>query len=571
MSRGLSQPEREQILESLERIERSRGFRRSLRMTRFLRYIVEGALEGRIDDLREIVLGIEVFDRGDSFDPAVDNIVRVDAARLRSKLADYYANEGADEPIRIELPKGGYVPEFRMETPPEEAAAPPPQLHSRRSLAVLPFAARGSSQNDGLGDILTDAVVAGLGRTRGLRVTSPGSVERFRSGFDPEVIAKELGVGALLEGSIRAAGERIYATVHLTDPRDGFQLWSAGLRAEAEDAEWPNKLADQIAERLKELLIESKCAGAVDSIAAQQLCERAFRHLRRSTKDEIAKALSFFEAAIAEDPEYAWPYEGLAACRVALVELGFGPADKLLQKARGEAQRALELEQMSVGALVTLSAVDLLSWRLPEAKEGVLRAMRANPDSSRVRTLLGRILALEGDPQEALEEHERAVGLDPNDERARLALGWELCLQGACEEALQQAQAAAYFEPGLHGPHVLAAAAHCVEGLWEEALGELDQAQAAAPESPWADALRAFALGRFGNTQGAQTIIGALEDRAHTGEISYVCLAAARCGISQDGPAKQDLDSAFEVRDPQLGALRLSLFGKLDNRELPLS
>ena len=126
MSRSPSEPTPAQILETLERIERSKGFRRSLRMTRFLRFIVEAKLADRLDDLREIVLGIEVFDRGDSFDPAEDNIVRVDAARLRTKLADYYANEGASEPVRISMPKGGYVPEFELHAPygPDATATP---------------------------------------------------------------------------------------------------------------------------------------------------------------------------------------------------------------------------------------------------------------------------------------------------------------------------------------------------------------------------------------------------------------------------------------------------------------
>ena len=435
MSQVLAPPDRERILESLERIERSRGFRRSLRMTRFLRFVVEGALDGRIDDLRESVLGIEVFDRGNSFDPAVDNIVRVDAARLRSKLADYYASEGADESIRIELPKGGYVPEFRFMTV----------------------------------------------RPEGSATLSP------------------------------------------------------------------------------------------HNLAAYQLCERAFRHLRRLTKGEIEKALSFFEAALRQDAGYAWPYEGLALCRVALAELGHAPAAPLLARADDEARKALALEPTSSGAWIAAGAVELLSWRLREAKENAYRAMRADPDSSRARTLLGRALALGGDVHAALEELERAVGLDPNDERARLAMGWELCLQGNCDEALQQAQAAAYFEPGLHGPHVLAAAAHCVEDLWNEALSELEQAQSRAPESPWTEALRAYALGRSGDAAASRDAIQGLAGRAQAGEISRVCVAAARLGLEARAEAQADLDAAFESRDPQLELLRLTLFDELRRRPLPIS
>jgi Flp pilus assembly protein TadD len=180
-------------------------------------------------------------------------------------------------------------------------------------------------------------------------------------------------------------------------------------------------------------------------------------------------------------------------------------------------------------------------------------------------------MALQAETDEALEELERAVGLDPNDERARLAFGWELCLQGNCDEALQQAQAAAYFEPGLHGPHVLASAAHIADGLFEEALSEIEQARVRAPENPWTDALRAYALGRLGDSEAAAPLIESLAARARAGEISRVCVAAARFGIGQKAEASADLDAAFAARDPQLELMRLSVFHEIGVRPLPLS
>jgi Flp pilus assembly protein TadD len=426
MSPVLVEPNREQILQTVERIERSKGFRRSLRMTRLLRFVVEAAIDGRIDDLREIVIGIEVFDRGDSFDPATDNIVRVDAARLRTKLAGYYANEGANESIRISMPKGGYVPQFET------------------------VAARGVS-------------------------------------------------------------------------------------------------------------------------SAKPLCERGFRHLRRRTAAEIAKAVSVFEAALAEDPAYGSAMDGLAASRLALAEMGYGPADALLEKAAAHARAAAKIDDSSSSPLVTLGTIELLRWRVGVAQELARRAMRLAPEASQPRTLLGRALVLRGDDEEALEELERAVALDPNDERARQALGWELCLQGDCEGALQQAQAAAYFEPGLHGPHVLAAAAHISDGLLEDALGEIQQAEVRAPENPWTLALQAYVLGRLGQTQEAIDAIAALARRAGAGELSPICLAAARLGLEQISEAQADTEAALAARDPQIEMLRLSLFAPLGKLPLPLS
>ena len=90
-------------------------------MSTFLRYIVERALDGTADDVKEYSIGVDVFDRGDAFDPRTDTIVRVHAGRLRKKLAEYYATDGDADPVVIEVPKGGYVPLFRCRSEMDES------------------------------------------------------------------------------------------------------------------------------------------------------------------------------------------------------------------------------------------------------------------------------------------------------------------------------------------------------------------------------------------------------------------------------------------------------------------
>jgi Tfp pilus assembly protein PilF len=93
-------------------VTRSAPFVRSHRLQRFLEFVVERALTGRHDEIQEYTIGLEVFDRRGSFDPRSDSIVRVEARRLRDRLADYYAGEGRQQPMRIVLPERGYVPSF---------------------------------------------------------------------------------------------------------------------------------------------------------------------------------------------------------------------------------------------------------------------------------------------------------------------------------------------------------------------------------------------------------------------------------------------------------------------------
>ncbi|MEO8373198.1 MAG: DNA-binding protein [Candidatus Solibacter sp.] len=96
----------------LERVLASSGFLRNERMSRFLRFLVERYLEGSHNQLKESVIAVEVFGRKPDHDPARDSIVRTEAGRLRSRLAEYYVAEGKDDQITIELPKGGYTPTF---------------------------------------------------------------------------------------------------------------------------------------------------------------------------------------------------------------------------------------------------------------------------------------------------------------------------------------------------------------------------------------------------------------------------------------------------------------------------
>src|SRR5215510_2618364 len=94
----------------VEHILSSAGFVKSERLRRFLTYVVECALSGSVEKLKEYSIALEVFDRNPDYNPKVDAVVRVEARRLRARLEAYYANAGMDEPVRIHLPSGTYVP-----------------------------------------------------------------------------------------------------------------------------------------------------------------------------------------------------------------------------------------------------------------------------------------------------------------------------------------------------------------------------------------------------------------------------------------------------------------------------
>src|SRR5271163_520925 len=124
-----------EIRAQLDLILRSRAFIQSHRIRRFLQFVVEESILGQPHRLKEYLIGLEVFDRREAFDPRVDSIVRVEARRLRYKLDEYYRVEGREDSVRIVLRKGTYVPifEYRQSGSGANLTAP------RRSVEISPF------------------------------------------------------------------------------------------------------------------------------------------------------------------------------------------------------------------------------------------------------------------------------------------------------------------------------------------------------------------------------------------------------------------------------------------------
>ena len=184
-----SESDQKAIREQLDRILHSGPFLHSRRRQRFLEYLVNEALAGRGERLKGYNIALEVFDRPETFDPAIDPIVRIEAVRVREKLREYYEVDGQIDPIHIDLPKGSYTPkiEFRHEGVPQLARrrAPPTQEATPTvpSVAVLPFDDLSAGQNLGyLGDGVAEDLITVLSRFPDLRLSPalPRSLTRAR-------------------------------------------------------------------------------------------------------------------------------------------------------------------------------------------------------------------------------------------------------------------------------------------------------------------------------------------------------------------------------------------------------
>ncbi len=259
-------PTAEEIRRQLDRLLASGGFAQADRLSRFLRYVVERTLSGESDQLKEYVIGVDVFDRGQEYDPRVDSIVRVEAGRLRGKIEAYYGGDGRHDAVIIRLPRGRYVPEF--ERRPDEAPAPvspgsPSAAPAARwpgwrlavagallvagllgvgravfwtpgapaspalRIAVLPFATYSTDPADRLlAAQVTDGVAAGIARIGALAVVSRtstlGAATAGRSLTD---VARALDADIVLEASLLKDGDAVRVEARLVDAARDRKFW----------------------------------------------------------------------------------------------------------------------------------------------------------------------------------------------------------------------------------------------------------------------------------------------------------------------------------------------------------
>ena len=290
-------PSEAEVRAALERVLSASLFANGGRASSLLRYLVEQTLAGGGARLKEYVVGVELFGRGDQFDPRVDTIVRVEARRLRARLDEYYSGPGAADPVRIEIPRGSYVPTFSAAGVPsvaavdvepeaasaqELAASPTPdrrpvlwvaaaalvavvalagwQLTADRSsaeakasgirIAVLPVAHFSTeSEVAMIAARITDGVTAELARVPELSVVSRTTAAQFASEAQPiRDAARALDAALVVEGSIVVEAGGVHAIMRIVDASLDRKVW-VGEYDSAPDqiAELQKRIASEVA------------------------------------------------------------------------------------------------------------------------------------------------------------------------------------------------------------------------------------------------------------------------------------------------------------------------------------
>lgn len=437
-----TEDEQRAIREQVDRILTSDAFAQSQRRQAFLSYVVGELLSGRGERLKGYTVAIEVFDRETSFDSAADPVVRIEASRLRDKLRSYYAHEGAHDPIRIDLPKGSYAPLIEFRHSPEQpdasdalldAAADPKRVAARStavgarpSIAVLPFVNMSAKRTDDyLCDAITENIITALARFRDLVVAASHSVFSYKKqgGRIPE-IARELGVGFVLEGSVQKSKERVTITAQLIDGATGAHLW-----AERFDRSYGDLLAvlDEATEHIVGRL-GSPYSGRVGKAWRRQADGgptsklRAYDHFLAGldifddwVRGCMPKARERFLAAIELDPAFGKAYAKIAFSHTLDAWLGWSEdAAHSLAEAQKYATLAITRDDDEAWGHWAMGYYSLFVGQHERAIAGYRRALELNPNDPDIMNDFGLCLSCSGRSSDAIAAVHKAMQLNPH-------------------------------------------------------------------------------------------------------------------------------------------------------------
>ena len=431
----------EVVEKHLERVLASSGFARNERLSRFLRFIAQEELNGRGSELKESLIGVEVFGRRPGFDPKHDSTVRSEAARLRARLAEYYDDEGRGDTVVIELPKGGYIPRFRRSQPHLQQGNSGPARHlqswqkvlaaglslaavglwlwnrgtSPISIAVLPLTNLSSdAANDYFVDGITDEIIRNLSILDGLAVRSQTSSFAFKGKAHAiREIGRQLEADYILEGSVLRAGQRLRMDAQLVRVRDDFPLWSGRYDRQLTDVfAIQDELSRSIVNQLRLKLGRGRRRYET-SVEAYDYYLRARALENRGRAAQVA-SIGPFQQAIARDSSFAPAYAGLASAYVARSGEGVPGRDEELATMQATAEKAIELDPLlaEAHAALGMTYARVAQWR--EAEQRFRRAIELDAGSSSTRRDFAISLLLPlGRVEEAVHEMRAAERADP--------------------------------------------------------------------------------------------------------------------------------------------------------------
>jgi eukaryotic-like serine/threonine-protein kinase len=440
------------------------------------------------------------------------------------------------------------------------------------SLAVLPFVnASGSQDADWLSDGITDSLIDSLSGLPNLKVMSRSAVFRYKGkDADPRTAGRELGVRAVLVGRITQRGDSLSVNAELVKVDDDSQLWGDLYDRKLVDVLAVQRdIVAQIAGKLRaKLSSEQKtelARGRTENPEAYQLYLKGRYYASKFDTENLKKGYSYFQQAVALDPNYALAYDGLAYYYELVEDLHF-PVDEVMPKAKAAARKALDIDDSIAESHVEMGSVDTMyDFDWAGAEREFKRAIELNPNYAPAHEYYSWYLIAVGRATEAVAESRRAEELDPLSAEISSFTGWWLYYARRYDEAASQLGKCLDLDPNYTNCHWLLGQTYQQQGRFSEALRANAKALQIDPGWNWATTESARVDALSGRRAEAQRGLDDLLALSKHSVVSNYMLAGVYAGLGDKGRALDKLEQAFSERsfffdfiksDPDMDSLR---------------
>lgn len=504
-------------------------------------FIVRETLNGRGYRIKEYTISLDVYGTGASHDSSRQSSIRTAVGRLRTKLKSYYELEASDNTVRIEIPRGEYTPVFTRQECVHTAS---------ESCAVLPFRDfRSGDPASQLADSITDGLIQRLTYVRGLKVVSRTSSFAFRSvPIDAAEIGRRLGVGRIVEGSLRRIAKETQLAVGLIDASNGLHIWSATFSGPHRAIlDLQHRMADAVVTALMPAATPEQREPAKSNLGAWSLYRQGRFHAEKRTLEGWTKSIGCFHQALKKNPDYALAHVGIADAHILLANFGEMKSSDAMFVARQSAETALAIDPKLAEAHTSMGAVKMFTdWDWTGAEHEIQLALQLSPSYSQAHHWYARFLSHRLRADEARAEMDVALSLDPISPGTHASAGMVAFEGRRFEDALKHFQDAldlidnhpfALWQMGLTQVEL---------GRSSDGLRSMQRALKLIPTSCRLWSCIGYAHAKAGHRKEAVYWLNRLETTGRARYVSPLDIALIHAGLGQ-------LDQVFTLIEQALG------------------
>jgi TolB-like protein/tetratricopeptide (TPR) repeat protein/predicted Ser/Thr protein kinase len=438
-------------------------------------------------------------------------------------------------------------------------ASPAVGATSIQSLAVLPLEnLTGDPKQDYFADGMCDALITELSQIKKLRVISRTSVMQYKDKHEnPAQIAQELGVDALVEGSVLRSDDRVRISAELVQPQTGQNLWAHSYERTVTDilalqSDVARDIVTQIQIQLTQPEQERLAKTRTVVPAAYDAYLQGNYFVAKRTGEAVTQAVADYREAIQLDPTYAPSYAGLAGALTLAADYKDVPSSQVLPEAEAAAVKALQLDDNLAYAHAVLGQIRAYRLEWSGVLDEFQRAIELNPGEANSHHWHALALACAGRSDEAISEMKLAQELDPRSLIINANLSWVLYLAARYDEAVAQAQRTVAMDSSFAVAHGYLGQVYLAQRDYAKALQELQQALALSGNETSFKAELGNAYAVAGKKPEALEILRDLLQMYSRQYVSPYTIALVYVGLDQRDEAFQWLDKAYQERSVRL-------------------